>query len=75
MDVVLRTVSNPGPCSATIPLEEVVNLKKVIGWLVIAFVVFYIIQAPDSSAELVRRAGTALGDAASSLAQFLGNLT
>jgi hypothetical protein len=52
-----------------------VNLKKVVTWLIVAFVVFYIIQAPDSSAELVRRAGTALGDAASSLATFLGNLT
>ena len=43
------------------------NLKKVITWLVVAFVVFYVIQAPESSAQLVRNAGEALGDAASSL--------
>jgi large-conductance mechanosensitive channel len=51
-----------------------VNLKKVITWLVVAFVIFYVIQAPESSAELVRSAGEALGDAASSLASFVGSL-
>ncbi|SFD97032.1 hypothetical protein [Blastococcus tunisiensis] len=50
------------------------NLKKVVTWLVVAFVVFYVIQAPEQSAELVRNAGEALGDAASSLAQFVGSL-
>jgi large-conductance mechanosensitive channel len=49
-------------------------LKKVLGWLVIAFVVFYVIKAPESSAEIVRSAGQALGDAASSLAAFVGSL-
>ncbi len=51
------------------------NLKKVLTWLVVAFVVFYIIQAPESSAELVKRAGQALGNAASSLSAFVGSLT
>ncbi|SFL66859.1 hypothetical protein SAMN04488085_11531 [Geodermatophilus ruber] len=50
------------------------NLKKVLTWLVVAFVVFYVIQAPESSAEIVRNAGQALGDAASSLANFVGSL-
>jgi large-conductance mechanosensitive channel len=49
-------------------------VKKVLGWLVIAFVVFYVIKAPESSAEIVRSAGQALGDAASSLAAFVGSL-
>jgi hypothetical protein len=51
-----------------------VNLKKVLTWLVVAFVVFYIIQAPENSAEIVRTAGEALGDAASSFAAFVGSL-
>jgi hypothetical protein len=51
-----------------------VNLKKVITWLVVAFIVFYVVQAPESSAQLVRNAGHALGDAASSLATFVGSL-
>jgi hypothetical protein len=56
-------------------VEEAVNLKKIIAWLVVAFVVFYIIQAPESSAQMVRNVGTALGDAATSLASFVGSLT
>ena len=50
------------------------NLKKIVAWLVVAFVVFYVIQAPEQSAQLVRNAGEALGDAASSLAAFVGSL-
>ena len=50
------------------------NLKKVVAWLIVAFVVFYVIQAPEQSAQLVKNAGEALGDAASSLAAFVGSL-
>jgi hypothetical protein len=66
-----------GPGNSGLPErtpEVAVNLKKVIAWLVVAFVVFYVIQAPESSAQLVRNAGQALGDAASSLAAFVGSL-
>jgi hypothetical protein len=49
-------------------------LKKVLTWLAIAFVVFYVIKAPESSADIIRTAGQALGDAASSLAAFVGSL-
>jgi hypothetical protein len=51
-----------------------VNLKKVLTWLVVAFVLFYVIQAPESAAEIVRSVGQFLGDAASSLAAFVGSL-
>ena len=44
------------------------SLKKVVAWLVVAFVVFYVIQAPEQSAQMVKNAGQALGNAASSLA-------
>ena len=50
------------------------NLKKVVAWLVVAFVVYLVIQAPQQSADMVRNAGEALGNAASSLAQFVGSL-
>ena len=50
------------------------SLKKVVAWLVVAFVLFLIIQAPEQSAEMVRNAGEAIGDAASSLAAFVGSL-
>ena len=49
-------------------------MKKVLTWLVIAFALFYVIQAPEASAQLVRNAGNALGDAAQSLAAFVGSL-
>lgn len=50
------------------------NLKKVLVWLAVAFVVWYVIQQPESSAEMVRSAGEALGGAASSIAAFLSSL-
>ena len=50
------------------------NLKRVLTWLVVAFFIFYLIRAPESSADIVRSAGTALGDVASSLATFVGSL-
>ncbi|WP_199580345.1 hypothetical protein [Blastococcus sp. TBT05-19] len=50
------------------------NLKKVLTWLVVAFVLFYVIQQPEASAALVRNAGEALGSAASSLSEFVGSL-
>ena len=51
-----------------------VTLKKVITWLIVAFVVFYVIREPERSAEVVKSAGQALGNAASSLAAFVGSL-
>ncbi len=51
-----------------------VTVKKVLTWLALAFVVFYVISAPESSADFVRTAGQALGDAASSLASFFESL-
>ena len=50
------------------------SLKKVVAWLVVAFVVWFVIQAPEQSAQMVKNAGEALGNAATSLAQFVGSL-
>ena len=50
------------------------NPKKLLTWLIVAFVLFYLIQNPERSAQVVRNAGHALGDAASSLATFVGSL-
>ena len=51
-----------------------VTVKKVLTWLALAFVIFYIISAPESSAHMVRTAGQAIGDAATSLASFFESL-
>jgi hypothetical protein len=50
------------------------TVKKLLTWLAIAFVIFYIMKSPESSADIVRSAGQALGNAASSLATFVGSL-
>jgi hypothetical protein len=51
-----------------------VTVKKLLTWLALAFVIFYVISAPESSAEFVRTAGQAIGDAATSLASFVESL-
>ena len=63
------------PCPRVHPTATAeVTVKKVLTWLALAFVVFYVISAPESSADFVRSAGQALGDAASSLASFFDSL-
>ncbi len=61
-------------CPFQHPRRWRLNLKKVLTWLVVAFVVWYVIQNPEGSAEIVRNAGTTLGDAATSLSEFVGSL-
>ena len=49
-------------------------MKKVLTWLAVAFVVFYVIQRPQDAAGIVKSAGAALGDAAASLSAFVASL-
>lgn len=51
-----------------------VSVKKVAAWLLIGFVVFYVLSAPESSAAIVRSGIDALESAARSLARFLQSL-
>jgi Sec-independent protein translocase protein TatA len=51
-----------------------VNVKKLVTWVLVAFVVFYVIQAPEKSADIVKSAGETLGEAASSLGDFVSSL-
>ena len=44
--------------------------KKVVSWLAIAFVAFYLITNPDDAAGAVRGAGEIIGDGFESLIQF-----
>jgi len=73
-DAVPAGPERPGLRPCTSSLEGAVNLKKVITWLIVAFIVFYIVQAPESAAQVVKNAGQALGNAASSFADFVGSL-
>jgi len=52
----------------------VVNLKKIVGFLVIALVVFYIFTQPDSAAGSLESIGTTLRDGAESVIRFFNQL-
>jgi hypothetical protein len=49
-------------------------VKKVIIWLVVAFLVFYLMSQPVQAAKAVRGAGDGLAHAAHQLAAFFTNL-
>jgi hypothetical protein len=70
MGLVVRTTLSARPET---PTPEV-TVKKLLTWLALAFVIFYIISAPENSANIVRSAGQAIGDAATSLASFFESL-
>ncbi len=63
----------PSPHARPTATAEV-TVKKLLTWLALAFVIFYVISAPESSAAFVRTAGQAIGDAATSLASFFESL-
>lgn len=49
-------------------------MKKVVTWLLIAFALFYVITAPESSADTVRSVLDGMADAARQFARFLQSL-
>lgn len=54
------------------------SLKKIAGWLLLAFFVFFIVQSPGEAANVVRTTGQSLGDVfsatANAFSDFLTNL-
>lgn len=50
------------------------KIKKLIGLLLIGFVVFYILTFPEDSSNIVRSTVDALGDAASNFATFIKSI-
>jgi hypothetical protein len=51
-----------------------VNLKTVLGWLALAFVLWWIISEPASAAHVVHNIGVFLTDAAHGIATFFSSL-
>jgi hypothetical protein len=49
-------------------------MKKLLGVVVIAFALFYLLTQPQSAAELVRGAGGVVGDAFNSVITFISAL-
>ena len=50
------------------------NLKTVLGWVVLAFVVWWVIEQPTAAAHLVHNIGVFLSSAARGLASFFASL-
>ena len=49
-------------------------MRRVLGFIALAFVIFYILTQPVNSANAVRGAGSMLQNAASALATFLQSI-
>jgi hypothetical protein len=52
----------------------VVNVKKLVGFLAIALLVFYVFTQPDSAAGNIQSIGTTLRNGAESVIRFLNQL-
>jgi hypothetical protein len=51
-----------------------VNLKTIIGWLALALVIWWVIEAPASAAHVVHNIGTFLTSAAHGITTFFASL-
>jgi hypothetical protein len=54
--------------------EAAVKLGNILKWVVIAFVVWWIIQEPTNAAHLVHNIGTLLSSAATGLSHFVASI-
>lgn len=50
------------------------NLRNIVKWLLLAFVVWWIVQQPTNAAHLVRNIGTFLSSAANGLSHFVASI-
>jgi len=51
-----------------------VKLKTVLGWVVVAFILFFIIKDPTGAAHVVTNIGTFLASAAQGISSFFTSL-
>jgi hypothetical protein len=54
--------------------EAAVKPKTIIGWLVIAFIVWWVIQEPTSAGHLVHNIGSLLSQAAHGVSNFVASI-
>jgi hypothetical protein len=50
-----------------------VSLKKIVGLLIIAFLIFFVVQSPAEAARVVKLTGETLGDWLGEVAQALSD--
>ena len=51
-----------------------VSLKTILGWLAVAFIVWWVIEQPDGAAHIVHNLGTFLTTVASGLSHFFADV-
>jgi hypothetical protein len=51
-----------------------VNLKTILGWAVVAFVIWWIIEQPTGAAHVVHNIGTFLSTTASGISNFFSKV-
>jgi len=59
------------------PLERrrpKVTIKKIVAWIVLLFIIFFILTQPATAASLLRSVGNGIADAVSALASFFQSL-
>jgi hypothetical protein len=54
--------------------ETQVTIKKIVAWLVLLFIIFFILTQPATAASLLRSVGNGIADAVSALAAFFQSL-
>lgn len=50
------------------------KIKKILGLLLIGFVIFYVLSFPEDSSNIIKSTVTALGDAAGNFATFVKSI-
>ena len=50
------------------------NLKTILGWLAVAFIVWWVIEQPTDAGHIVHNIGTFLTTAASGLSHFFASV-
>ncbi|MGI8628097.1 MAG: hypothetical protein ACR2J5_16250 [Geodermatophilaceae bacterium] len=50
------------------------TIKKIVAWLVLLFIIFFILTQPATAASLLRSVGNGITDAVSALAAFFQSL-
>jgi len=68
------TVSTAAATTVTRTEEKAAMIKKVLTWLGIAFLIFFIAFNPKSAAQVFSSLGSTIGDIARGFGQFFTNL-
>ena len=54
--------------------EATVSLTNILKWVVLAFIVWWVIESPGNAAHLVHNIGTFLSNAASGISRFASSI-